>query len=426
MFDWFASPVAVGSLMAAASTLPCLALAFYMHRRDALARRLEETVRSLYALSVEAGNAASVNNVIAAIEYRLEIALQASIQVILRHETPPIAWQSIMQAAIASRKATGRFTDTFIDAPILCMPMYTQNHSIGVLIVSDFLSSFVRNKTVKRRLLHVLSAHAAVCIEKTQLAEQKKEQQIHVARDQVLAAVVSSLSHDLKTPLAGIISTVASVKELPNEAADQRNALLAGAETAARQLDIFLDNLMILTRIENGMLAETPEPLLLDDAFATVLQTLRTQTAGRSVRFEIAPNVPLLRMNAALLHSVLQNVCQNAYKYAPNGKMLIMRAFVDSEFLYIEIEDDGQGIAADKREDVFQKFCRLERGDRGPTGAGLGLYICRTLMRAHGGDMMVTQGTVLGGACFVMSIPLHHTQELPPMLDEDDMPQFNA
>ena len=395
---------------------PCL---WWIRRREAALRRREETISGLYALSVEAAGEASVNDLIVALERHLEQLFGASVQVVLHGEEPAVPLRVLAALALEQQRPVGRFTGTHPHASAMCIPLQVAGRPVGVMLLDEFSADFERRHGSRLRMLRVAAMHTAVCIEKARLTEEQSRQNLQVARDKLLSAVISSLSHDLRTPLAAILSTLASLRAVLHRP-DKAELLIAGAETQVRRADAFIDNLMTVARLESGMLSAASEPILLADTVAGVLHTLQSRLAGREVRLQLPADLPLLCINAGLMHTLLLNVCDNACKYVPLGRLLIIRAYVADALLHIEIEDDGAGIPAEAAEAAFRKFSRLQHADRGPEGVGLGLYICRTLMRAYGGDMTVARGAEAGGACFRMSVPLRHTRPLPDP-DDDDM-----
>ena len=380
-------------------------------------RRREHTIAGLYAISVEAAGEASVNDLIVALERHLEQLFGASVQVVLHNEEAASGHGRLVQAAMEHKRPVGRFTSILPQADAMCLPLNVSGSSVGVMLLDRFAADFVRRHGRRFAMLRAAAMHAAVCIEKARLTEEHNAQKLQIARDKLLSAVISSLSHDLRTPLAGIAGTLSSLRAVLHDP-QKAELMIAGAEAQIERADAFIDNLMVVARLESGLLQHESEPVLLDDAVSGVMHALHARLATRDVRLHLSPALPLLRINAGLLHTLLLNVFDNACKYVPHGRVLLLRAYVDDLSLHIEIEDDGAGIAPEAAEAAFGKFSRLKGNDRGLAGVGLGLYICRTLMRAYGGDMSVHQGAEAGGACFRMSLPLRHTVALPP-LDDD-------
>jgi two-component system, OmpR family, sensor histidine kinase KdpD len=231
-----------------------------------------------------------------------------------------------------------------------------------------------------------------------------------VAREgeKVQAALLSSLSHDLRTPLASITGAITTLRELgQNMPAESRDDLLASIEEEAARLNRFVSNLFDMTRIESGLMKARRDPVDL----ATVIDAAAAR-AGRihpdlEIETSIAPDLPPALGDAALLEQVLFNLLDNARKYGGSGQPVSIFARADGAAALIAVTDLGKGIPEADLEKIFDKFYRRAKGDGRPAGTGLGLSVARGLMAAMGGSIKAESPAIRKrGTRFVLRLPM--------------------
>jgi two-component system sensor histidine kinase KdpD len=223
---------------------------------------------------------------------------------------------------------------------------------------------------------------------------------------------LSSVSHDLRTPLAVITGSASALVEGGGsmDAATQRDLTKTILEEAER-LNHLIRNLLDMTRLESGAIHVNKEWLLLEEIVGAALNRMDTRLAGRDVRVELPPELPLVSCDAVLIEQLFINLLENAAKYA-DGPIEIRVTPLSGE-LMIEVADRGPGIPPGEEARVFEKFHRAAR-EGGVGGVGLGLAICRAIVAAHGGRIWAGNREG-GGASFRWTLPFEgKAPELPP------------
>jgi two-component system sensor histidine kinase KdpD len=231
------------------------------------------------------------------------------------------------------------------------------------------------------------------------------------------------VSHDLRTPLAAITGAASGLLVEPPPEPGARRELAATVLEEAERLNRLVGNLLDMTRLEAGSLEPKREWHSLEELVGSALARVERQARGRALRAELAPDLPLVRMDAVLVEQALVNLLENALRHgsrkSEDGEggagSVVVRAGLDGGAALVSVEDDGPGFAAGEEERLFDKFYRASSGP----GAGLGLAIARAIVTAHGGRIWAERRTG-GGAAFRFTIPLGGDQPPPP--PEDDEP----
>jgi two-component system sensor histidine kinase KdpD len=257
-----------------------------------------------------------------------------------------------------------------------------------------------------RRLLDALADQAAVAIERITLVEDIDRARVTAETERLRAALLTSVSHDLRTPLASIIGSLTSLRSYRKSFDEAtREELLATIQAEAERLNRFIGNLLDMTRLESGAIEIKLEPADFGEIVGTALQRAAKLLAEHRVEIDIAADLPMLRVDYLLLEQTLFNLLDNAAKYAPPGTAVRISARRDGEVLVIEVSDQGPGIPPADVERIFDKFYRVEAEDRQRAGTGLGLAICRGFVAALGGTITAGNRRDGGGAVFSIRLP---------------------
>jgi two-component system sensor histidine kinase KdpD len=252
----------------------------------------------------------------------------------------------------------------------------------------------------QRRLLDALTDQVAVAIEKMLLVEQINEERVTAERERVRSAMLASVSHDLRTPLASIIGAISSLRSYDGYDEKAREELLATAQEEAERLNRFVGNLLDMTRLDAGAIAPRLEPVDVGDLVSTVLRRARPLMEQHGVTTSVALDLPPVQADFPLIEQVLFNLIDNAAKYAPAGTTIDVGASRDADMVEIRVRDEGPGIAEDALPHVFDKFFRAASGDRKRPGTGLGLAIARGFVEAQGGSIAAANRADRAGAEF--------------------------
>jgi two-component system sensor histidine kinase KdpD len=221
-------------------------------------------------------------------------------------------------------------------------------------------------------------------------------------RDRLRAALLSSLSHDLRTPLTTILSAAGQIRAARCEGLDP--ALADGLVVEAERLNRFVDNLLGMARVEAGALRLRCEAVDLTDAVAAAVHDLRNRLDTHPIRLEVPVDLPLVRVDPQLLHHCLINLLDNAGKYSDDGAAIAVRGTRGPRALTLAILDEGPGLAGGREAEIFETFTRLEGSDR-KGGTGLGLAIVKGFAEAMGMAVSAANRDDGKGAIFSLDFP---------------------
>lgn len=288
----------------------------------------------------------------------------------------------------------------------LFLPLRTPGGSVAVLgVARDAPRSLLTPD--ERRLLDALAGQAAVAIERIALAAEIDETRVLRETERLRSALLTSISHDLRTPLASVIGALASLRRdetLDDPAA--RKELLDTAQEEAERLNRFVGNLLDITRLEAGVLDIKRDAVDLADVVGSAVRRARKLLGERRVKIDIADDLPMVRLDFVLFEQVLFNLLDNAAKYSPPASTVGIWARRSDHSIALQITDEGQGIPADHLERIFDKFYRLKASDRQRAGTGLGLAICRGFVEAQGGTIKAGNRKERPGAVFTITLPV--------------------
>ncbi len=256
--------------------------------------------------------------------------------------------------------------------------------------------------------LQALLRHAAIAFARLEHAEAAAAARAAAREEQLRNAVLSSLSHDLRTPLATILGAASSLRELgpalPDEA---RNDFVAAIEDEARRLSLYVGNLLDMTRVEAGALAPSMDWVDVADVVRLAASRARKDHRGLNLAVELPAALPLLRTDAALLGQALYNLLDNAAKHATAGGPVILSGEADGPSVRLAVTDQGPGIPDTLQSQVFDKFRRGGHPGSAAGGSGLGLAIARGIITALGGELTLESPIADGhGSRFTIRLPL--------------------
>jgi two-component system, OmpR family, sensor histidine kinase KdpD len=303
-------------------------------------------------------------------------------------------------------RPAGRGADTLPGTKRLFLPLRTGSGPVGVIGIDRDVPGPLLTPD-ERRLLDALADQAAVAIERISLARGLDEARVLAETERLRAALLTSISHDLRTPLASILGAVSSLRSFPERySAAEREDLLATLHDEAERLNRFVSNLLDMTRLESGAIELKLEFIDVTEIVGSALQRSGSVLAGHHVEVEIEPHLPMLRLDAVLFEQILFNLLDNAAKYSPAGSRIDVRASRDGELVEIEVVDEGPGIPPADLERIFDKFYRVHAQDRRRAGTGLGLAICRGFVEALGGSIFARNRRDRSGAVLTIRMPV--------------------
>ncbi|PZQ63953.1 MAG: hypothetical protein DI570_07100 [Phenylobacterium zucineum] len=244
----------------------------------------------------------------------------------------------------------------------------------------------------ERTMLQILVDTGAAAIARSRLAAEKAEAESRARTEDLRNALLSSISHDLRTPLAAILASSSSLQEFADsfDSATRRDLATTIREEAER-LDHFVANLLHMTRLEAGALTIRRSPFNVPEVIRRALSR-RCEAAGRETRLTIATDLPEAFGDPLLFEQAVGNVVENAHRYSPRGVPIVVTATLDGDAVRVDVQDEGPGVADDELGRLFDKFFRGHAGSE-TSGTGLGLSITRGLMEAMDGDVTARNRT---------------------------------
>jgi len=250
-------------------------------------------------------------------------------------------------------------------------------------------------------LLSSLLDQTSLALERLRLEVEMRDVDAVRERDRLRAALLSSVSHDLRTPLTSVLAAAGELRQRSDD------PLIATIESEAMRLNRFVGNLLDMARVEAGALRLNLEPVDLTDTVAAAVHDTRRSLEGHAIQLDVPPDLPLVRLDPQLFHHCLLNLLDNAGRYGDPGTPIIVRAERLPDSLTLSVIDRGPGLPAGRETEVFETFRRLEGSDRSISGTGLGLAIVKAFAEAMGMTVSAGNNDDGTGARFSIHFPEH-------------------
>ncbi|MGJ4892426.1 DUF4118 domain-containing protein [Bradyrhizobium sp. HKCCYLRH3099] len=385
---------------------------------DAATQRIR-TTEQLYAFSRKLAGTATLDDVLWATAYQAALMLKVRVVLLLPQDGkltvmagyPPEdqlddADLAAASWAFANDRAAGRGSDTLPGAKRLFLPMRTGRGLIGVIGIDDDRTGPLLTPD-QRRLLDALVDQGALAIERVLLVEDMDKVKRSMEQDRLRSALLTSISHDLKTPLASVLGAASTMRDLATRLSDREKLdLLATVIDESERLNRFIANLLDMTKLESGAIKPNSALHDLGEIVGSALRRAGKILSGHTIALELAADLPMLELDAVLFEQVLFNLLDNAAKYAPAGTTIELRSRRDGAWVVLDVRDEGDGIPPDEVEHVFDKFYRVQKGDQVRPGTGLGLAISRGFVEAMHGRMTAGNRTDRSGAVLTIRLPV--------------------
>jgi two-component system, OmpR family, sensor histidine kinase KdpD len=391
------------------------------------ARERERRMAALYAMSRELASTRGVQGLLAVAIRHITEVFQAGVAVLLPApdgrlggggavvgEFPmDVSEVAVSQWVYEHGQVAGQGTDTLPGAAGLYVPLLGSRGTVGVL---GLRPNDPRSLQTPEQLhqLETFASQTALAIERARLAEEAEQAQVRAETERLRNSLLSSVSHDLRTPLASITGAASTL--LDNEArldAATRRDLLEALHEEADRLNRLVQNLLEMTRLEAGALVPHTAWHSVEEVVGAALGRFGKSLAERPVTTRIPAELPLVPMDDVLIEQVLINLIDNAIKYTPPGSPIEVSAEEVGGTVMVEVADRGPGLPPGEERLIFEKF---HRTDPAPSvrGAGLGLAICQGIIQAHGGRIWA-ENRAGGGVALRFSLAL---KDLPPRLGD--------
>ncbi|MDK2741401.1 MAG: sensor histidine kinase KdpD [Nitrospira sp.] len=392
-----------------------------LHHQAALSRYRERRTGVLYAMSRDLATHRGTDMLTQLAVAHLREVFDAQIAIFLADANKRVQLQrgeqlyfeldpkesGVAQWVFDHNERAGFGTDTLPGTSALYLPLVGSGGAIGVIAVRPKDSALLLDPE-QLHLLESLVNQTALAIERTRLSEEAQQAHVAAETERMRSAILSSVSHDLRTPLAtisGAASSLVAGQEALTVAA--RQDLARSIYREADRLDRLLRNLLNMMRLEAGAVRLSKEWHPLDEIIGAALSRLEGRFPEHIVNTDLPAELPLLLADGVLLEQVIINLVENAVKYAPVGTEIGLTASTTDHQVVVEVADRGPGIPAGEEALIFDKFYRGKSAREG--GVGLGLTICRGIVEAHGGRIWA-QNRPGGGALIRFSIPLPDEQ----------------
>jgi two-component system sensor histidine kinase KdpD len=373
---------------------------FDYSRHLSAAKNLDEVI---WTATVQLQNAAEVACVALLVPDENELRFAAA--------WPPIDQLDAGEAGAArwafeKREAAGWRTDTLPSLRFQFRPLMTARGVVAVCGIEP-KNAQAPFSASEENAINSLIEQTAIAIDRSMLVGESVRAAALEENEKLRATLLSSLSHDLRTPLASITGAVTSLRQLGEKLPlPDRDDLLLSIEEEAARLSRFIANLLDMSRIESGALSPKRELVDVAEAIRNLVERCRKTFTGYKISTSVAPDLPMIRGDANLLGQVLFNLVDNAHKHGgPGGASIHARR--EGREIVITVTDDGPGIKPSDLERIFEKFYRSGRTDGRKAGTGLGLSICRGLVGAMGGTIVAQSPAIRRkGTRIVMRFPL--------------------
>jgi two-component system sensor histidine kinase KdpD len=377
------------------------------------------TTEALYSFSRKLAGGGTLDDVLWATAYQTALMLKVRVVILLPEDGsvavkagyPPedILDEADIAAAkwaFENKRPAGRGSDTLPGAKRLFLPMETSRGIVGIMgIDSDKQGALLTPD--QRRLIDALIDQGALAIERVHLVEDMDRAKRTMETDRLRSALLTSISHDLKTPLAAILGSAGAIKDLGASLNESQKAeLLTTIVDESERLNRFIANLLDMTRLESGAIALNTSLHDLSEVVGSALRRATKILAGHRIELNLQPDLPPVAIDPVLFEQALFNVLDNAAKYSASGSTIRISGCRDGDALRLDIADEGAGIPSEDLERIFDKFYRAEKADHVPAGTGLGLAVARGFVEAMHGSVRAGNRSDRRGAVFSIVLPV--------------------
>jgi two-component system sensor histidine kinase KdpD len=396
-------------------------------RAQAMVARLRaKATEDLYQFSRKLAGVVTLDDLLWATAYQIASMLKVRVVLLLpdgesiavRAGYPPE--DTLDEADLAAAKwvwmhgqAAGRGSDTLPGAKRLFLPMRTGRGIVAIVGLDNDGQGPLLSPD-QRRLYDALADQAGLAIERINLAEDVDNARIAAATEKLRSAMLTSISHDLRTPLASILGSATALKEYRSTLDEPaQRQLIETIQEESERLNKFISDLLDMTRLEAGTIQPKAELVDVADVVGSALRRAGKILARHKVDIDLKPDLPMLKLDPVLFEQVLFNLLDNAAKYAPEGSTVRIRAVRSDGSVVVSVADEGEGIPEADLERIFDKFYRVHAADKQRAGTGLGLAICRGFVEAMGGTIAAVNRTDRSGAVFNITMPAPQLARAP-------------
>lgn len=302
---------------------------------------------------------------------------------------------------------SGRYTDTLIASPWWFLPVRSDRDTLGVVGLR-FPTTMGRLSFEQRRLAESMTEDIGQAALRARLVSELEAARVTGETERLRSALLSSVSHDLRSPLSSMIGAADSLARYGKDmGADDRSSLLETIRIEGERLDRYIQNLLDMTRLGQQGLSLTRDWIGVDELVGSAARRLQRYAPTVKLESDIDPGIGLIHVHPALIEQAIFNVMENAAKFSPPGEPIKVRVGpAEDGMVRIDVSDAGPGIPEEERRRIFDMFYSVERGDRGKQGTGLGLTIVQGIVGAHMGKVEALPGPEGRGTTVRLILPL--------------------
>jgi two-component system sensor histidine kinase KdpD len=315
----------------------------------------------------------------------------------------PVREESVANWAYTHKQYAGFGTDTLPSAKALYIPLVASGTVVGVLGVRPRAEEIESYSTDAVETLDTLAFITATALERANAAQLVEQTLLEAESEKLRNILLSSVSHDLRTPLAVITGAASTLLLEWSKISDEyRKELLRSIHEEGARLARMVTNLLDVTSLKSGSVKLNKELYFIEELIGSALMRVESKLEKHQVTTQIDKGLPLVRMDGLLIEQVLINLLENVADYTPTGTQITISAHVEKPDLHVVVTDNGPGIPKGAEEKIFDKFYNASRTEN---KGGLGLAICRGIIKAHDGKIWA-QNAPEGGAIFTFTLPL--------------------
>lgn len=376
------------------------------------AKNQEARTSSLFFLTRDLSSAVDIKSIIAALNRAITRNFDSKLLVIINNNgvlatvtcdnglCPGSGMDEIINWVVTSGRRAGTGTTTFSNSSYLFIPIRSSENVDGVMV----LESHTVFTADDQQLIEAFSGQVALAIERVQFYQQAEEARIMREKSQLEQALLNSISHDLRTPLVTISGVLDSMANEDQEYdTQQKKAMILAASEEAFRLNRFVSSLLDMTRLEAGALTPRFELCEVEEIIGCAVGAVKTRLGTNTIAISVDSDLPPVPADLALLTQALVNLLDNALKFSPPSKEILLTAKLRDGQIVIEVTDHGPGIPRGEESRIFDKFHRIKVPET-TGGTGLGLSIAKGIIEAHKGEISASNRPQ-GGLCVQVSLP---------------------
>lgn len=298
----------------------------------------------------------------------------------------------------------GTGTKIFAESSVYYFPIKGQSGILGVVGISCFEGKLLSEE--QKSLLEAVATQIALAMERERLSEKQQKSKLDVERERLRGNLLRAISHDLRTPLTGILGASATILDLEEVLEKKvKRELLQGIYEDASWLIHSVENILSITRIDEGKVVINKSMEAVEEIVAEAVSRVKKLAESHTIKINIPNDLIMLPMDGTLIEQVLVNLIDNAIKYTPLGSIIEIKTQIEGEKVVFEVADNGMGIPKEDMPFIFDRFYTAPNIRIGRRGTGLGLAICKSIVTAHGGEISACNNSA-GGVTFRFVLPL--------------------